>query len=537
MSVGGILEVYYSSSLRPIEYSNDNDIFTANKVLTSIYSNIISDGFRTGTGDNLQAFILNTPTQLFYNTVYFDPTFFNLGNIASSRVEEIIVWNAYLKPISLSNINYDNSQGVIIDLPTNKNFDALELKILKMHVNRDGSPLVDISAQFMFSNGFKFVMPITGSRTLIVAYIPDQSFIETLEYKTEISQSIRKEMRAKMYSAPIRKYSYKYMLDEEMLSHFSNLFTDAQSKQYLVPTWQEMMLLPNGINTGENVFTINEELRGFEEKAQVILWENPFKVFATSIKKREGNTITLKDLPPQRYGRCFLIPCVLSTIQSQVDISRDYYNNVFRANIAFTQNNSNLENKKLNLPLLENEPVFTIPYSKGDMSSLQKATFITDTFAKPFVHIEQDKGLFKLKASVIRNSLKEYHEWLDFLNFCSGRFKAFWLPTRFNDLRLAAVAETNQGFLELEHNVSYDSRNAVMISYEGQQFYSKIKGNIIQNGRTRLILKDNMPFKIDKTKPYRISLMYRVRLEDDEQTIEHESYYNKSISFGATEIL
>ena len=171
------------------------------------------------------------------------------------------------------------------------------------------------------------------------------------------------------------------------------------------------------------------------------------------------------------------------------------------------------------------------------MSSLQKATFITDTFAKPFVHIEQDKGLFKLKASIIRNSLKEYHEWLDFLNFCSGRFKAFWLPTRFNDLRLAAVAETNQGFLELEHNVSYDSRNAVMISYEGQQFYSKIKGNIIQNGRTRLILKDNMPFKIDKTKPYRISLMYRVRLEDDEQTIEHESYYNKSISFGATEIL
>lgn len=537
MSDGAIFDFKYSDPLIPMEYSNESGILEANKVLNNIYTNKITDGFKLNAGDDIPAFILNTPTQLFYNTVYFDPTFFNLGNIASSRVEEIMVWNAYLKPISLSNINYDNSQGVIIDLPTNRNFDALELKILKMHVNRDGSPLVDISAQFMFSNGFKFVMPITGSRTLVVAYIPDQSFVETLEYKTEISQSIRKEMRAKMYNAPIRKYNYQYMIDEELLSHFSNLFTDAQSKQYLVPTWQEMMLLPNGVNTAENVFTIDGELRGFEEKAQVILWENPFKVFATSIKKREGNTITLKDLPPQRYGRCFLIPCVLSTIQSQVDISRDYYNNVFKASIAFTQNNVDLQNKRLNLPLLEGEPVFIIPYSKGDMSSLQKATFITDTFAKPFVHIEQDKGLFKLKANIVRNSLKEYHEWLDFLNFCSGRFKAFWLPTRFNDLRLATVAESNQGFLELEHNVSYDTRHAVMITYEGQQFYSKIKSNIIENGRTRLILKDNMPFKIDKTKPYRISLMYRVRLDNDEQTIEHGSYYAKSISFGATEIL
>lgn len=537
MAEGAIFDFQYSGAIFDVEYENNTSLFSANKQLNLQYSSVLQDGFKLGTGDDLKGFVLTTPTQLFYNTIYFDPSFFNLGNISVSRVEEINVWNAFLKPVTLSKLDYDTSQGVLIETSSNNNFNALELKVFKLKVDKNGSPLVNISANFSFSNGFKFVLPITGSRTLIVSYIPDKQFSETITFKTEISQSQRKELRAKLYSDPIRKYNYRYLIDEELLSHFSNLFNSAQSKQYLVPTWQEMMLLKNGISSGTKTITIDEELRGFNENSQILLWVDEFNTYTTKIIKRNANTITFKDSIPRKFERCFIIPCELYTIQDSISMSREYENNIFRANITYTQNNANLNAKQLDLPLLKGEPVFNIGYIKGNILSQQKVTFINDTFANPFQHIEQDKGLFKLSGQIIRNSLKDYHKWLDFLNFCSGRFKAFWLPTNFNDLTLAADAKINHAFLELKHSVSINSRNAVMISFAGQTFYSKIKNNVVENGITRIILEENLPFNLQLGTNYRISLMYRVRLNEDEQTIEHEDYYTKSISFATTEIL
>ena len=537
MASGSIFELQYSGSIFELQYSNEAQLFSENKTVDNLYSKTVTEKGELDFGDDVKGFLLTSPTQLFYNTIYFEPSFFTLGNVNIARTETINVWNAYLKPINLSKLDYDTTQGVLIETPENVNFNALELKIFKVKISKEGSPLIDISANFTFSNGFKFVLPITGSRTLIVAYLPNKSFTEIIAFKTEISQSQRKELRAKLYDNPIRKFNYQYLVDEELLSHYSDLFNSAQSKQYLVPTWQEMMLLKDGLLNGVKTIEIDEELRGFDELSNVLLWENEFKTFSTTIIKRQGNIITLKDSIPSKFNRCFIIPCETCTIQDAISISRDYENNIFKANVTYTQNNANLNAKNLNFPLLNGEPIFTIPYSKGNINSQQKVTFINDTFANPFQHIEQDKGLFKLSAQVIRNGLKDYHKWLDFLNFCSGKFKVFWLPTRFNDLKIAKDVVMNQGFIELEQRINFNSRNAVMITFAGHTFYSKIKNNVVEDGISRLILEDNIPFSIQQGTNYRISLMYRVRLADDEQTINHTDYFTKSISFTTTEIL
>ena len=518
---------------------SEDDLFSKAVIFSNLYGKITGNE-SVDTTKLHNGFILRTPTRLFYNTFYFIPNYLNLGNVNNDFEQDILVWNAHFYPATLQTINYERNQGVVLHAPENRLFKDLELKPIKVSVKKDGSNVIAIVANVSFSNNETFKLPINGTRQLVVLYLPEKEFDEVLTYKTEISQSRRKELRAKLYSNPIRSISHKYKLVEEILAKYLSIFKNAQAKTYLTPLWQEMKYYKE-ITAGSREIQIDPRIRNITVGSTVVIWENENKAFITNVTDIIGGVYKLQDVVPRTYKDCLVIPTLNANILESINVNRELIG-MFNSDVVYTEANSDLNAFDVNLPFLNGKPVLEKWQEDGSMSISQKVTIINDTFAKPFIHINQDKALMKVQFKGLSQGLQEYHEWLDFFNYCSGQFRTFWIPTLGNELKLIVRSEINANSIAVLEPNDFTDRCAVRIARgrgcSMQFFYAQITKAHNQNGQFMLSLDKSVPFALELNDPtLRICLMYKVRLDSDEITIKHLDYYRKEISFGTTEVL
>lgn len=517
----------------------DETVVSQARVLSLFPSRVQGESNLNAPVKALNSFILRTPTRLYYDTFYFIPNYLDLGNINNDFEIDILVWNAHFYPNTLNEITYDKNQGITLIAPENKTFDELELKPIKVVVKKDGTSVVSVLADVGFGNGVNVKMPINGTRQLVVAYIPEQSFDETIEYKTEISSSRRVELRAKTSSNPIRTLKYHYKLPEQILAKYLSIYKYAQARTYVTPLWQEMIYFKQLLH-GTKAIPVDVRYRNFKIGSSVIIWENEKKLFITNIKDINNGFYQLQDALPTTYRDCLVLPTFSANILENISITREL-NGIFNSEVSFVEPNSDLQVEPLTLPFLNGTPVLERWQNDGAMNISQNVTIINDTFARPFIHINEDKALVTLSFNGLSTTLDEYHDWLDFFDYCSGRFRTFWLPTLGNELKLADRADINANSIAVVESNDFNDRCAIRISRGSgcgmQFFYAKITKAYNQNGKTYLSLDRSIPFAMELDNLIRLCLMFNVRMVDDAITIRHKNYYTKEISFTATETL
>ncbi len=478
--------------------------------------------------------VLTTATTLYYDTIYFNPMFFLLGNVSSDLKLNLVVWNAQFKSAVLESLIYDESQGVGIDISNGVTFAPFESKVFQINVDKEGSALINVLAQFTFDNNKYYVLPISGDRTTLISLIPNENFTETLTYKTNISKSKRKELRASLATMPLRAYKQSYQVDEQFLSVVYSMFDNAQSKKYLLPLWQEMQLVES-TSIGTRTFVIEEGLRGFVKGSNILLWESETKYELAEIVARKNNTISLKNSIGANYGRAFIIPLVQVDIEESVKINKANQNRLFEIDVTCLQVNGALYANDLDYPTLEGLPVFNKFSETGDNEFKQDVTYIRDTMTEPEKYVNFEKTQIAQTISVTVNNKSDYNKMLDFVHYLKGAFNAFWLPTMTNDIELGADILNNSGVFSSVNKVDLIKTTAVKIT-QGANVHYALLGDVIFNTTYNVSFKPNITFKVDKTQPYQISFMRRVRSASDSLQITHKNYYTKTLSFTAVEI-
>ena len=529
----GILNEYesgnhkYDLNLSPFDNTKVN-VFDAKTGTWTFVPNRVKEWFKH-IGFNRDQIIL------FYNAVYFSIQELEITKTVGARDVAFTMWNAFSEPVSVTSVDIPTGSGITFSADDGTTLKSLELKTFNFRVVK-GSENIDGYITFTFSNGFIFKLKLNVVSTQYLVFQPEKRVDEKLTYKTEISQSMCKELRAKLAQNPLYKLKYQYILDENQLAQVVNDFQAQATENYIVPLW---LYIYEAKDLFYSVGTQSIEIKGkfpYLREGDHFVFTDNHSAQNCIVQNISGNVILLKNgLNYQFEGHCFIIPCRQAAALNGIAISREL-NGVFKMSIEYTFKKHTLLFKALDLPLLNNIPVLTLPFRNGAMSNQQDIKIIQDTTTFPFVHINKERGLYTMNidSDVDREN---YFKWLDFINYCSGRFKSFWLPTRTRDFELSTDAIETNSFISVDNSFNLKTGYGLAITFENETVYYLITDITFENGLTNIILDKPLPKTITVSDKYRISLLLRCRLNDDEITIEHSNYYNKTISLNAIEVL
>lgn len=472
---------------------------------------------------------------LYYNAVYFSIQELEITKTVGARDIAFTMWNAFFEPVSVTSVDIPAGSGITFSADEGLTFKPLELKMFNFRITK-GSENIDGYITFTFSNGFIFKLKLNVVSTQYLVFQPEKRVDEKLTYKTEISQSMCKELRAKLAQNPLYKLKYQYILDENQLAQVVNDFQAQASENYIVPLWLHIyeakeLFYPVG--------TQSIEIKGsfpYLREGDHFVFTDDQSAQNCIVQSISGNVILLKNgLNYQFEGHCFIIPCRQAAALNGIDVSREL-NGVFKMSIEYTFKKHTPNFKALDLPMLNGFPILSLPFRNGAMSNQQDIKIIQDTTTFPFVHINKERGLYTMNidSDVDR---EKYFKWLDFINYCAGKFKSFWLPTRTGDFKLSTDAVETNSFISVDNRFGLKTGYGLAISLNNETNYYLIQNITFENGLTNIILDKPLPKSINISDNYRISLLLRCRLNDDEITIEHSDYYNKTISLSAIEVL
>lgn len=125
----------------------------------------------------------------YYNRIYITPTALALGNVVSTQVSTVRVWNAYLSPKTV--IGLDGvDEGIEITPPA-----ALPMVLSAMQetnwlvaVTPDGPAVLDAYVGWLFDGASTRPLHLTGNRIVPWGFAPNWSspLLETLSWLTNI---------------------------------------------------------------------------------------------------------------------------------------------------------------------------------------------------------------------------------------------------------------------------------------------------------------------------------------------------------------
>lgn len=482
--------------------------------------------------------LAKTQLYYFYNTVYFTPEVIEVEDITKERTYQVSIWNATFKPVTIQNINFNGKSGLIIQEPANKVLQPLETKTINITIPALVTGNINEEINFTFSNGEVRRLKIVASATNHFLFIPEHNWSEELEFKTAVSQSTNRELRAKIGAEPIRRFKYNYkVFDKHLLPLMENL-RNAQSKTYIVPMWEEMEVagyIPQGALT----LPISEFRIGYKVGSYVSIYDSDDYQFVSEIVSLTNTSVTLKNPVPRTIERCTITPMRLCYIMDAVGVNREWYNNVSSFNITYTQYNTDIPKVEIPYAVLAGRYVFDEYTDLSNHEHSQKLMFLNDTFALPTIHVEQSRGLWRSSIHIMATNRKRYHEWLAFFNYISGSFKSFWLPDWGNELLITKTTSSGSGYLPIQSNIKFDNieRYAIRIENNGKKWYFTLKEFTQYEGEFRLIFNGTLQETIKPTDKYKICLMRRVRLNDDKVTLEHNTFYDVKCNLSVSEIL
>jgi len=140
--------------------------------------------YQTQSGCLLGSLVLN-----FYNRIWLNPLHLELGNVVSVQQFPVSLWNAYFSPRSLSAIDQENNEGIILNDPTTPlALPALTEIIWQLQADINGPPMIDGQFVFQIVNESPLLLTFTGQRIIAFTFAPNwqHGIAESLQWYTEI---------------------------------------------------------------------------------------------------------------------------------------------------------------------------------------------------------------------------------------------------------------------------------------------------------------------------------------------------------------
>ncbi|MCK9987652.1 MAG: hypothetical protein AzoDbin1_04124 [Azoarcus sp.] len=182
-----------------------------------------------------------------YNRVHVIPRQLDLGNVVSTQVSTVTVWNAWLESRTLNAITgADNGIVVSGQLAPPLLFTPLLQRTYDIAVTPDGSPVLDATVLWQFDNAEKPGLRVTANRVIAWSFVPDWSdgITERLTWATDILQSESLvEQRRALRAAPHREFEAQMMVEGRERQYLDLVLFDWGVRIWALPVWPEIQWL------------------------------------------------------------------------------------------------------------------------------------------------------------------------------------------------------------------------------------------------------------------------------------------------------
>lgn len=477
----------------------------------------------------------------YYDRIQISQGLLALGNVVSSVVQTIGVWNAWrYKSETLNTLNSINASGINVTGPGTLPiiFGVNQMFPWTFTVTTLGSPTIDAFYIWSFASGEVVQLEITGNRITAWALTPDwaNGVKETLQFKTDVMQSFwsAKEQRRALRIAPRRIFEFSVDAAQQDRRFIEAALFTWSAMVWALPIWADGQQLTTAANPGDTIVACDTVNRDFVGDGLAILIFSATKYEVLQIDVYSSSSIVLahpivgtwpvgSKIYPARTARLNGYP-QLTKINGQMASIHPSFTVIEPCDWTAA---SGLPAYRSN-PVLENSP--------------NDADSNTQSYERQAVTIDNQTGAIEVIDNANIGFSLRSHAWFlqgrsqraafrALMYLLKGRVGEMWVPTYNSDLKLVSpIAPTDTGIVVETTGytlflVNQLNRKDIRIELtSGTIFYRRITGASIVDANTEsLSIDSSLGQAIAVAQIRRISYMAMSRLNTDSIDIMHHT--------------
>lgn len=478
----------------------------------------------------------------FYYRVYVNPSNLELGNLLSDQLIDLFVWNAHLKPVTFDSLQQQDLDGISVtgDTLPPANMRSLQEFGYKISIPMSGPPTIDGYFEFDFSTGEAIRLSVTGSRVIVLEFIPSAHISERLEWRTDVMQAFGAEQRMGLRQAPRQSYSLEWLLDNQEYSRMRTQAIGWSHRVFSVPVWAELSLDTHDVLAGDLRIDIDTRYSDYHDGGVVGVLGDDGRIQAYEIDTVFDDHIELKRPASFETLGARIVPLRFARALDGFTFERDG-----SAYIRAKATLSAYDTRDLaydDWPSYRGARVMLDRHAMiGSLSD--RVSWLLDVFDNGTGLIETD-----IQTSWARNRMgigfiKQGHEAIwqvrRWLHARKGRWKAFYIPTWNRDLEvLDTITPATLGIniKSISWGVYLDEADIMIQLKDGTRFFRHISGVIAIPDGEQITMDNSLGQEVAPDDIDFICFLYLVRLDADSVTIEHRPAQSATISISVIEV-
>lgn len=502
-------------------------------------------------GTARDGFALQSYVEDFYDRIHVTPALLDLGNLVTTQVRQVSVWNAWRsRSVQLQQLTAQGADGIAItgqDAPPLA-FTPLQERVWTVSVSTSGPPNIDATLSWIFAGDPKVSMSIRGSRLIAWLTPPNwtDSITETLTWSTDVQQSYNgNQVRQIVRAAPQRQWEFGILavgIERTVLE--AQLF-EWSGRVWALPVWAEISLLTSALPAGTLSVPVATAGLDFVVGGLAMLWTDVRHYELVEIQDVAVNALQLQHGTVQAWPRgARIYPCRTARLTETASLARAT-DTLVSSRVRFEAV------EPCDWPAIAPATIylgFPVLEARGNEPSDPTATY-----ARQLATLDSDVGFSYVTDPTNKAWPTQTYNWLlngraersthrSLLYYLQGRAAAIWIPTWTTDLTLLVnVIATSVVMIVDWTGVSQflagkpGRRHIRLEMIDGRVFYRRVSNAIdLGDGTEQLSIDSAFGAPIDPAKVRQISWMMLATLASDSVAIEHITDSEGLASCGVT---
>lgn len=480
----------------------------------------------------------------FYNRIYVVPSALDAGNLLSSQVRHVILWNAFIETKTLEAVALGPQSGISVTPPTGvvPPHEMLPLRELDfvVRIESSGPPSIDSYVRFTVESA-QYSVPIFGRRIVLFPFAPNwrSPVDETVTLRSWVLAAEDGSEQTGSESGEIARRSMEFNInlrDAAETQRFENLVFAWQSRFFGVPHWGEESRLESEVEPGDLVLSFDTFGLSIESGSLICIYRDDEENEIREVESFTESSVTLTT-PIENYwpegSRVY--PCFVGLMSEEVSGSRetsrvgrvpvmfDFEPSVTPGNTAATAAPLTYRGKELYL-------------GKTNWKSAMPVSFAADT-----QRVDLNTGKIRSYTSSSFSRIARRHNWnlydrqdifsfRQFLGRRQGVAKSVYMPSGTEDFTMAEPILENENILTVEKNEygglagAHPARRDIIIElYDGTYFCRRIESTSDFGSFTRLQIDSSLGVELSPSDVSRISFLTLYRFQSPSTTIRYLS--------------
>ena len=423
-------------------------------------------------------------SRFIFEYLHIFPSSIDVGTLVATEQRTYSLWSPSVAGSTLTAVGKGNTDGIefVIDVTAPKTFAPYESAQVSIKILLEGPPTINHT--FIYYNTVNNVsITITGVR--VIAFpIPHNwksSFLERVKWNVISSESYNgKTFKELVTSRPRREMESRHTVYGEDRRRMDVLLWRGHYRNYVVPLWSDITTLTQPAAAGDvSIYIATENLR-FVVDGLIILMHSPSIYEVATVTEVYADRVTI-GLGLNKGWSTYTVayPSVIARIAEKEKTST-LTPNVSEVSITWELLNApNYPQDKLGTPV----PAYTTLPSPPDLDDINNSTVYErepDWSETPESEIFSEFSVTEFPFSTVdhrvktvaeaeftrtfswtlitRASIASHRSWL---NYLSGKYNSFFIPTYTEDLFLTKAVPQFSTALRVK-TVDYDTTYARM---------------------------------------------------------------------------